>query len=253
MKLQAINSITSEAETMSSREIAELTFKRHDHVLRDCDKLNENYSEMNLPKIGETSYIDSQGREYRQYLLTKIQTFDLMTGYHAKLRIRVNRRWEELEKKQSIDFSDPKNVLRVVQKWVESEEQRKLLKARNQLQARELKEAAPKVDYYEKVIQSDQAIRTTVIAKDLGMSAGRLNRLLYEMGIQYKVKDTWVLYAKYEGKGYTKSVTHHFTGSDGKAKTSILTCWTQKGREFILEAVPKHLEKTQSRKLISVS
>ena len=38
---------------MSSREIAEITGKRHDHVLRDCDKLNENYEKLGLPKIGE--------------------------------------------------------------------------------------------------------------------------------------------------------------------------------------------------------
>ena len=39
-------------QTMSSREIAELTGKRHDHVLRDCDVLNENYKKMALPRVG---------------------------------------------------------------------------------------------------------------------------------------------------------------------------------------------------------
>jgi phage regulator Rha-like protein len=39
-------------QTMSSIEIAELTGKRHDHVLRDCDVLNDNYDSLHLPKIG---------------------------------------------------------------------------------------------------------------------------------------------------------------------------------------------------------
>lgn len=145
----------------------------------------------------------------------------------------------EMEKVAKSKSFDPDSLSRkdIAKMLWEAEEERERLEAQNQLQAKELKEAAPKVDYYDKVIQSDEAIRTTVIAKDLGMAAGRLNKLLHRMGIQYKVKDTWVLYSDYQGKGYTKSVTHHFTGSDGEIKTRILTCWTQKGREFIMEAV----------------
>ena len=52
MKLEMFNN-GKEDERMSSREIAEITGKRHDHVLRDCDKLNENYEKLGLPKIGE--------------------------------------------------------------------------------------------------------------------------------------------------------------------------------------------------------
>lgn len=46
------NGQTSGELRISSREIAELTGKRHDHVLRDCDVLNENYENLQLPKIG---------------------------------------------------------------------------------------------------------------------------------------------------------------------------------------------------------
>lgn len=82
---------------MSSREIAELTNKRHDHVCRDILNLNESYGKMSLPKVGESDYTNDRGKSYRQYLLTKMQTFDLLTGYSAELRITVNRRWEKLE------------------------------------------------------------------------------------------------------------------------------------------------------------
>jgi len=86
--------------TMSSREIASLTGKRHDHVLRDCDELNESYESMGLPKIGESTYKAENGHTYREYRLTRMQCFDLMTGYSRKLRIKVNRRWKESEKKE---------------------------------------------------------------------------------------------------------------------------------------------------------
>jgi len=91
-------------QTMSSREIAELTGKQHGHVLRDCDRLNEKYENLHLPRIGETFTIrelpNGGSTEDRAFLLTKIQTFDLMTGYNTELRIKVNRRWAELEEEK---------------------------------------------------------------------------------------------------------------------------------------------------------
>ena len=45
---------------MSSREIATLCDKRHDHVLRDIDNLNETY-EKYPPKVGE-GYAQSWAR-----------------------------------------------------------------------------------------------------------------------------------------------------------------------------------------------
>lgn len=89
---------------MSSKEIAELTGKRHDNVLRDCDELNERYEDLQLLKIEESFNIrqlpNGGSKKERVYLLTKMQTLDLITGYDASLRIMINRRWEELEKKE---------------------------------------------------------------------------------------------------------------------------------------------------------
>ena len=85
--------------TMSSREIAELCDKEHRHVLRDIDNLNETYEKIPLPNFGQGYYTaDSTGnQQHREYLLTKEQCIDLITGYRADLRIKINRRWQELE------------------------------------------------------------------------------------------------------------------------------------------------------------
>ena len=92
----------TEATTMSSREIARLTSKQHKHIIVDCEKLNESYDNLGEPKIRLSFYnVANQGnKQYKQYLLTRIQCFDLITGYDTELRIKVNRRWEELEKQQ---------------------------------------------------------------------------------------------------------------------------------------------------------
>lgn len=87
-----IMQVNEVSKTMSSREIAELCVKEHRHVLRDIDDLNATYAGMALPKVGQSNYIADNGQSYRQYLLSKEQTIDLITGYRADIRIRINRR-----------------------------------------------------------------------------------------------------------------------------------------------------------------
>lgn len=74
--------LQSEVKTMSSREIAQLCQKRHDNVCNDIRILNETYEKMGLLKIKDTLYTNEQnGQQYREYLLTKEQSIDLVTGY----------------------------------------------------------------------------------------------------------------------------------------------------------------------------
>ena len=252
----------NDTQTMSSREIAELTGKRHDHVLRDCDVLNENYEKLSLPKIGECDYRADNGQIYREYLLTRMQTFDLMTGYNTELRIKVNRRWEELEKRTpQIDFSDPSTILMLAQNWKEEQEKRieaeKMAIAERQaketaeekvkLQEQEIKQAAPKVEYYDEVLQSESLIATNVIAKDLGMSAVSLNKILHQKGIIYNSAGTWVLYAKYQNRGYTGTKTTTYQDSLGNERTAVHTYWTEKGRRFILSFFNRPVGKYEKR------
>jgi len=104
---------------------------------------------------------------------------------------------------------------------------------RLELQEFEIKQAAPKVEYYRNVLQSESLIVTNVIAKELGMSAVTLNARLHKFGIIYKSGETWVLYHQYQNKGLTGTKTHTYTNSLGHEKTSVQTYWTEKGRKFI--------------------
>ena len=87
--------------------------------------------------------------------------------------------------------------------------------------------------YHETVLQSGTLISTTLIAKELGMSAKALNRILHEKKIIYKTEGHWVLYVDYQGRGYTGTKTALYIDSKGKYNTNIHTYWTEKGREFI--------------------
>mgnify|MGYP005917492043 CR=1 FL=1 len=61
------------------------------------------------------------------------------------------------------------------------------------LQDKEIKEAAPKVSYYDNHLLSVNAMTTTQISKEIGMSAEKLNNKLKELGIQFKQSGQWLL------------------------------------------------------------
>ncbi len=90
-----------------------------------------------------------------------------------------------------------------------------------------------KADYYDLVLQCEDLIPATVIAKDYGMSARSFNKLLNELGIQYKQGKVWFLYAKYQGQGYMKGKTHNYPGSKENTHAAEHTYWTHKGRLFL--------------------
>ena len=108
------NLINTILQTMSSFEIAKLTDKRHDHVMRDIRELNKEYENLHLPKIGLmfkiTELPNGASRKDPYFELTRMQTFDLLTGYSVELRIKVNRRWEELEALTRIKMPPSLNV-----------------------------------------------------------------------------------------------------------------------------------------------
>lgn len=97
----------------------------------------------------------------------------------------------------------------------------------------EVKELAPKAEYYNDVLQSESLIATNEIAKDLKMSAVALNKILHQKQVIYKSGEIWVLYAPYQNKDYTKTKTHTYQKTDGTTETKRHTYWTEKGRKFI--------------------
>ena len=163
--------------TMSSREIAQLTNKRHDHVLRDCDVLNENYEKLGLPKVGELFTIrqlpNGGQTKDRYFELTKMQCFDLMTGYRIDLRIKVNRRWEELETEKMLGgFKIPQTFSEALKLAAEQAD-------RIEMQQKQIDTMRPKELFADAVATSDRSILIAELAKILrqnGVEIGQ-NRL----------------------------------------------------------------------------
>lgn len=114
------------------------------------------------------------------------------------------------------------------------------LQNKNAVQEQVILGLQSKANYAETILQSKSLVNINQIAKDYGMSAKKMNKILNALGIQYKQGGQWLLYSQHQGKGYTHSETVNITHKDGTSDVKMNTKWTQKGREFLYNELKKH-------------
>lgn len=224
----------SNSPKMSSREIAELAGKQHKHVLRDIRNMEPAWEKTTQSKFGLSEYEDSTGRKLPEYQLDKREVLYVATKWNDETRAKLILRWEELEKAQTkvnprIEYAE---ALRAYADEIEKNEK---LKGEIEVKNVLIAEYEPKVTYYDQILASTDTITVTQIAKDYGMTAQELNKLLHENKIQFKQSGQWILYKEYAKLGYTKSHTTPITYKDGRKGDQLHTRWTQKGRLFLYE------------------
>lgn len=112
----------------------------------------------------------------------------------------------------------------------ETEQQQTII----ELQEKEIKQAAPKVNYYDTHLQSVNTLTSTQVAKQIGMVAEKLHKKLNEAGIIFYQSGQWLLYSPYSAWKLHDTRTNTFTRSDGSTGTNSYTVWTEKGRRFII-------------------
>ena len=220
------------AQTMSSRELAQLCDKEHRNVLRDIDLLNETYTHMGLPKIEQGYYThpSTGSQQHREFLLTKEQSIDLVTGYRADIRIRINRRWAELEAQNSApalpNFADPVQAARA---WADAVE-------KQQLAIAQVAELQPKADALEVISHSTGSLGIREAAKAVGMGQNEFvawcidkdkpvtSRFMYR-------DDAGVLHAYSHriGAGMMTEKLSTFVGGDGRDRSAPRVKFTPKG------------------------
>ena len=165
--------------TMSSREIAELCEKRHDHVLRYFEKMMEDLGE-DAPNFGGI-YQDAYGRDQREYRLPKREALILVSGYSAVLRAKVVDRWIQLE----FGAADPMQVLN------DPASMRGLLLGYTEkvlaLQA-QVTEAKPKTEFFDKFINADGLYNLQNGARALGARPNLFIRWLKTKHLFYQGK-----------------------------------------------------------------
>ena len=95
-----------------------------------------------------------------------------------------------------------------------------------------IEELKPKAEKYTTIYNSDNLYKTTDVAKDLGMSATKLNKILNEKEIIFKKGTTWYFYSKYEHM--IPEYADYIINEYGQQLR-----WTNKGRDFIIDLLNK--------------
>ena len=236
---------------MTSLQIAEVTGRQHSHVIRDIRNLIERgASESNF---GLSSYKQRQPnggtKDVPMYELTPKGCLILASGYNVVLREKIIDKLEEYQQQECTsmtalpDFSNPAEAARA---WAEQYEQ-KMLEAKRadaaeqQVYAlsQEIESMQPKVSYYDTILNNCSTVLTTQIALDYGMSANAFNKKLFELRIQHKFGDQWILYAPYLPMGYMHSKPVEITHNNGTKSIKYNSEWTQKGRLFLYDELKK--------------
>ena len=217
-------------KTMSSREIAQLCNKRHDNVCNDIRILNETYEKMGLLKIKDTLYTNEQnGQQYREYLLTKEQSIDLVTGYNHELRIAINRRWQELENK---DLSK----LEILQMALQSEQERIALENK-------VEQLQPKADAYEILSGAKGSVSIRVASGELKVPEKKLIQWLLDNDWAYRegnrTDGKLLPHAHRKEQGYLELVSV-VTYNTGEAVARSQTKVTQKGLARLAQIFSKN-------------
>jgi anti-repressor protein len=233
---EIVLSMQSGEPVASSRQIAENFEKRHDHVMRDIDAIKKD-----IPNFGEmffeTTVPDSYGREQRAYLMNRDGFTLLAMGFTGKAalewKLKYIAAFNEMEKKLAEQPQLTRSQLLATA----------LIAAHEELEEKDkrIAELTPDAEFARAVCIADNCRTATSIAKDYGLTAEKLNKLLYSQRVQYKDSDgQWVLYKPYQGKGYTKNRKGKaIQRSNGKTYIPNTTVWTVEGEKLIHEQLKK--------------
>ena len=185
---------------------------------------------------------DSIGREQSPVFINESGLYSLILRSQLP-KARQFKRWVTSEVLPAIRrhgmyateelIANPDLAIAAFQALKAEREKRIALEEAVAVQAQQIAELKPKATYYDVVLKGKDAVNISVIAKDYGWSAQRMNEYLHKKGVQYKQSDIWLLYQKHAGCGYTKTNTHVYEDSCGREHTKVHTKWTQKGRLFI--------------------
>ena len=229
-----LSGTSAQSLTMSSREIAELTDKRHDHVMRDIRAmLVELHGEGGLPKFGDTHTNPQNGQTYPVFMLPKRETLILVSGYSIELRAKIIDRWQELEAQQSAPALSPANFsrLQLIELAMQAEQERIESEKQRQVLALEVQAMAPKVEALDRIANSDGSLCLTDAAKTLQVQPRQLTQILQTKHWIYRrpMGSGWLAYQDRIQAGHLEHKVTTGEKSDGHEWTNTQVRVTAKG------------------------
>jgi len=208
--------------TMSTKEISDLTGKRHDNVMADARKM---LGEIGSPEISG-GYLDKQDRTQPCLMLSKDETMCLVAGYSTELRFRIVKRWRELEEAQkpAIPQTYAAALLEAGRLAMELEQ------AEAQLAI-----AAPKAEFVDRYVDATGTYGFRQVAKMLSVKENWFSEFLIEKAIMYRLSGKLAAHSCHIDAG-------RFVARAGVAKNdhAFTECrFTAKGVEWVAGEIAK--------------
>ena len=212
-------------QRMTSLEIAQLSGKPHNDVLKAIRKMEVSWAKVAQGNFSLGSYEDINGQSRPCYFLTKTETLYVATKFNDEARARLVLRWEELEKERLMEMQRPKERPKEIRLLTCDEE---ILDEADDILGDEL----AKLNRYSKYCYT-----ATEIAKHFGMDGSDLNSFLADKDIIRWARGQWRLTQKYKNLELTEDRFKYVHGQDGRRKLVSYLVWTKKGRKFVLDLI----------------
>jgi Rha family phage regulatory protein len=223
--MQLLQSGGDQTQTMTSKEIAELTGKRHDKVLRDIKNLQEQVGTETT--FGVSEYKDLTGRTLPMYELDKKQTLLLVSGYNALLRLKIINRWEELEK--------PKELSRLEILTLALEAEKKVIELQEKIEVDK-----PKVEFAEQLLSATNSLDFGTSCKAMNLPFGRNKMFEICRKLNFIMHNNQP-YQTYIDQGYfTLLETSYVNAKSGDRVLTTKTMVTAKGQNWLINNFKKN-------------
>lgn len=239
---------------VSSLYVAEVTGKRHDHVIRDIRVILEQCDEeFGKPNFGECSYQSPSdhigGRKYTMYWLSEDGSSVLLGGYSIAHRVKIQKELRSFKDnllktpKEIEDFlTSPDTILKLAQNWKDEQSKRLLAEA-------QIEKDKPKVIFADAVAVSNSTILVGELAKLIkqnGVDIGQ-NRLYdYLRNAGYLVSRKGTDYNMPTQKSMELKLFNiketAITHSDGHVSVSKTVKVTGKGSQYFINKFLKGKE-----------
>lgn len=212
--------------TMSSREIAELVGKEHKHVMRDLRVLSEQLGDMFEGVVQVWTHPQNK-QQYEEYAIKRDTCITLLTGYDSVSRMKVIKRWQELEsaQKPAIPQTYAAALLEAGRLAMELEQ------AEAQLAI-----AAPKAEFVDRYVDATGTYGFRQVAKMLSVKENWFSDFLIEKAIMYRLSGRLTAHSGHIDAG-------RFVPRAGVAKNdhAFTECrFTAKGVEWVAGEIAKH-------------
>ena len=212
--------------TMSSREIAELVGKEHKHVMHDLRVLSEQLGDMFEGVVQVWTHPQNK-QQYEEYAIKRDTCITLLTGYDSVSRMKVIKRWQELEsaQKPAIPQTYAAALLEAGRLAMELEQ------AEAQLAI-----AAPKAEFVDRYVDATGTYGFRQVAKMLSVKENWFSDFLIEKAIMYRLSGRLTAHSGHIDAG-------RFVPRAGVAKNdhAYTECrFTAKGVEWVAGEIAKH-------------